>query len=151
MPRHSKKEGVELTTRDYAQLAEFRHALRGFMRFSDTAADAVGLTTKHYQVMLIIRGCPEERSVSIGDLARNMFIKHNSAVGLVDRLAQEKLIVREPSCVDRRKVELRLTSRGKQVLAKLAKTHRQELRRIGPVLRRFLSEMSPAVPAGGER
>jgi len=81
-----------LATRDYAQLAAFRHALRGFLRFSEDAAAAVGLTTQHYQAMLVLRACPDERRVTIGDLARQLFIKHNSAVGLVDRLVDEKLV-----------------------------------------------------------
>ena len=131
-----------LTTRDYAQLAAFRHALRGFMRFSDAAAARVGLTTQHYQAMLVLRGCPDDQRVSISDLAQQLFIRHNSAVGLVDRLAQEKLIVRVPSRVDRRKVELRLTGRGRQVLAKLAAMHRGELQRIGPNLQHFFAEVS---------
>ena len=36
----------KLTTRDYAQLAAFRHAMRGFMRFSEEAAAEAGLTTE---------------------------------------------------------------------------------------------------------
>jgi DNA-binding MarR family transcriptional regulator len=132
----------KLTTRDYAQLAAFRHALRGFMRFSEAAAAEAGLTGQHYQAMLILRACPEDRRVTINDLARELLIKHNSAVGLVDRLAQEKMVVREPSSVDRRKVELRLTGRGRQVLAKLAAMHRGQLQRIGPNLKRFFSELS---------
>lgn len=131
-----------LTTPDYAQLAAFRHALRGFMRFSEAAAARVGLTAQHYQAMLVLRGCPDDQPVSINDLAQQLFIKHNSAVGLVDRLAQEKLIVREPSSIDRRKVELRLTGRGRQVLAKLAAMHRRELQRIGPKLHNFFAEVS---------
>ena len=131
-----------LTTRDYAQLAAFRHALRGFMRFSEAAAGEAGLTTQHYQAMLVLRGCPDDQRVSISDLAQQLFIKHNSAVGLVDRLEQEKLIVRAPSSVDRRKVELRLTGRGRQVLAKLASMHRRELQRIGPKLQHFFAEVS---------
>jgi DNA-binding MarR family transcriptional regulator len=132
----------KLTTRDYAQLAAFRRALRGFLRFSEDAAAEAGLTTQHYQAMLVLRGCPEELRVSIGDLARQLFIKHNSAVGLVDRLAQEGLVAREPSRVDRRRVELRLTTRGRQVLARLAAMHRRELQRVGPILTRFLAELS---------
>lgn len=131
-----------LTTRDYAQLAAFRHALRGFMRFSEAAAARVGLTTQHYQAMLVLRGCPDDQRVSISDLAQQLFIRHNSAVGLVDRLVQEKLIVRVPSNVDRRKVELRLTGRGRQVLAKLAAMHRGELQRIGPQLQHFFAKVS---------
>ena len=94
----------KLTTRDYAQLAELRHALRAFLRFSEVAAAEVELSSRHYEAMLILRGWPEDRRVTIVDLARELSIKHNSAVGLVDRLAQEKLIVREPSATDRRKV-----------------------------------------------
>jgi len=131
-----------LETRDYTRLAEFRHALRKFLRFSELAAARVGLTSQHYQAMLVVRGCPDDRRVTINDLAQQLLIKHNSAVELVDRLAREGLVVREPSSADRRKVELRLTSRGRAVLAKLARMHRAELQRIGPLLKRFFGELS---------
>ena len=135
-----------LTTADYTELAAFRHALRAFLRFSEEAAGRVGLTAQHYQAMLVLRGCPDGSRVSINDLAQQLFIKHNSAVGLVDRLEQERLIKREPSSTDRRKVELHLTSRGREVLAKLAAMHRRELQRIGPGLQRFFAELSRAEP-----
>lgn len=131
-----------LTTGDYTQLAAFRHALRAFLRFSEGAAKEAGLTAQHYQAMLVLRGCPDGQRVSINDLAGQLLIKHNSAVGLVDRLEEEGLIVREPSSSDRRKVELQLTGRGRQVLAKLAAMHRRELQRIGPMLQRFFAELS---------
>ena len=131
----------KLTTRDYGQLAAFRHLLRRFLRFSESAAAEVGLSAQHYQAMLILRSSPDDRRVSIVDLAQHLLIKHNSAVGLVDRLAQQGLIVREPSASDRRKVELRLTTRGRQVLARLAGMHRRELQRIGPDLQRFFVEL----------
>ena len=132
----------KLATRDYARLATFRYALRRFLRFSEAAAARVGLTGQHYQAMLVLRACPDQERVTINDLARHLLIKHNSAVGLVDRLAQEKLIVRETSSADRRKVELRLTPRGREVLAKLAAMHRAELQRVGPLLGRFFAELS---------
>ena len=132
----------ELVTDDYAQLASFRYVLRSFLRFSETAAASVGLTSQHYQAMLILRGWPEARPVSINDLAHQLLIKHNSAVGLVDRLARNDLIIRETSAVDRRKVELRLSPRGRRVLARLAAMHRGELQRIGPIMERFFSELA---------
>jgi len=140
-----------LKTQDYAQLAAFRHALRGFLRFSETAAAKAGLTAKHYQAMLVLRACPDGQRVSIYDLAQQLLIKHNSAVGLVDRLVDEKLIVRGQSSVDRRKVELRLTSRGRQVLAKLVEMHRRELQRIGPKLQHFLANVPGLEGRGGSR
>ena len=78
--------------------------------------------------------------MTINDLAGRLLIKHNSAVGLVDRLVREGLFVREASKDDRRKVELRLSARGRQVLAKLAGMHRRELERIGPTLQRLIAE-----------
>jgi DNA-binding MarR family transcriptional regulator len=130
-----------LHTADYARLAAFRQGLRGFLRFSEEAAERVGLLTQHYQAMLILRACPEGLTVSINDLARQLLIKHNSAVGLVDRLVREGLVRRTVSATDRRKVELQLSARGRQVLAKLAATHRSELERIGPELKRLIAEV----------
>ena len=132
----------KLTTRDYARLAAFRHALRRFLRFSEEAAAAVGLTTQHYQAMLALRACPEERRLTIAELAAELLIKHNSAVELVDRLVQEGLVVRQASLADRRKVELSLTPRGREVLAKLAGVHSHELKRVGPILKRFFGALS---------
>jgi len=130
-----------LHTADYARLAAFRQGLREFLRFSEEAAERVGLLTQHYQAMLILRACPEGLTVSINDLARQLLIKHNSAVGLVDRLVKEGLVRRTVSATDRRKVELQLSARGRQVLAKLAATHRSELERIGPELKRLIAEV----------
>ena len=133
-----------LTTRDYARLAAFRHALRKFLRFSEEAAAAVGLTGQHYQAMLVVRGWPEDGRVTINDLAQQLLIRHNSAVELVDRLVEENLLRREVSTGDRRKVELRLTGRGREMLAKLAAMHRRELQRLGPILKRFFAELERA-------
>ncbi len=131
-----------MATDDYAQLASFRYALRAYLRFSETAAAQERLTSQHYQAMLILRGWPDGQPVSINDLAKRLLIRHNSAVGLVDRLTHEGLVVRSPSSVDRRKVELHLSSRGRQALGKLATMHRDELRRIGPIMKRFFSELT---------
>ena len=139
--RKAERE-FKLTTRDYARLAAFRHALRKFLRFSEEAAAQAGLTMQHYHAMLVVRGCPDDEHVTINDLAQQLLIKHNSAVELVDRLVKEDLLERETSTSDRRKVHLRMTLRGRQVLARLASTHRRELQRIGPILKNFFGELS---------
>jgi len=140
----------KLATRDYAQLASFRHALRGFLRFSEAAAAEEGLSSQHYQAMLILRGWPDGHPFSINDLAQQLLLKHNSAVGLVDRLVSEGLVVRERSTVDRRKAELRLSPRGRQVLARVAAAHRTELRRIGPIMKRFFADLGNEQRRGGD-
>ena len=130
-----------LRTADYARLAAFRQGIREFLRFSEDAAGRAGLSTQHYQAMLILRAAGDATSITINDLARQLVIKHNSAVGLVDRLAGQGLVRRAPSSADRRKVELELSARGRQLLAKLAAAHRRELERIGPELRRLIADV----------
>ncbi len=131
-----------LATRDYAQLAGFRRSLREFLRFSDQAAAEAGLTSRHYQAMLVLRACPRGQKVTIAGLAEQLMIKHNSAVGLADRLAEVGLVERRVSRTDKRKVELRLTLCGRQLLARLAEMHRGELQRIGPLMERFFSGLA---------
>ena len=131
-----------LRTGDYAKLAAFRRALRGFLRFSEEAAESAGLTSQHYQAMLILRAADGGEPVTINALAQELLIKHNSAVGLVDRLVSERLATREPSSADRRKVELQLSARGRDVLSKLAAVHRAELLRIGPALKRVIAQVT---------
>jgi len=147
------EQEFNLTTRDYARLAEFRHALRRFLRFSEQAAAEAGLTMQHYQAMLVVRACPDGRRVSINELAQQLLIKHNSAVELVDRLEKGDLVARESSSADRRKVQLHMTPHGRQVLARLAAMHRAELRRVGPLLGRFFAELAraPAPPRAPRR
>src|SRR5262249_46556057 len=102
MQARAKKGAVTLATPDHADPAAFRPPLREFLRFSEGAATEVGLTSRHYQAMLFLRACPAGRRVTINDLAQDLLIKHNSAVGLVDRLARERLVGRMPSRADRR-------------------------------------------------
>lgn len=134
---------MKLAAHEYRQLAAFRRALRGFLRFSETAAKKSGLTAQHYQALLSLRACPEGRRLTINDLAQELMIRHNSAVGLVDRLARQGLVAREPSPEDRRKVQLVLTARGDRLLERLAGVHREELKRIGPQLRQLLKRIAP--------
>ena len=137
----------QLTTKDYAQLAALRQAVRLFVRFSEDAAEQAGLTAQQYQAMLVLRACADAQPVSINDLAVQLLIKHNSAVGLVDRLEADRLVARTTSQSDRRKVELHLTPHGRHVLAKLAVMHRRELQRIGPVVQRFFAELATSTPS----
>lgn len=122
-------------------LAEFRYALRQFIHFSEAAAQAAGITAQQHQALLAIKGFPGRDSVTVGELAERLQLRHHSAVGLVDRLVAEKLVARAPSTEDRRRVFIQLTSRGESVLAKLSSVHRQQLRRMGPDLGRLLKQL----------
>jgi DNA-binding MarR family transcriptional regulator len=144
MSQQKRRGPVKLEASEYQQLAAFRYALRSFLRFSESAAERAGLTAQHYQAMLAVCASAEDGHLTINDLAQQLMIKHNSAVGLVDRLSQQGLVTREPSAVDGRKVHLRLTAKGNRVLQRLAEVHREELRRIAPQLRQQLQEITRA-------
>ena len=139
--------GPPLATPDYATLAAFRHTLRRFLHFSESAAEATGLTAQHYQAMLVLRAGVESERLAISDLARQLLIRHNSAVGLVDRLMAQGLVMRKRSPEDRRKVHLQLTAKGNRLLERLAGVHRRELERIGPDLRELLRNVLRATGA----
>ena len=127
---------------EYEALAEFRHAVREFLRFSETAAAAAGLTPRQHQALLALRGTRGKALLSIGELAERLYVRHHSAVGLVDRLAALGLVARRPGQRDRRRVLLALTARGERVLAGLSAAHREELRQLGPRLRVALEAVS---------
>jgi DNA-binding MarR family transcriptional regulator len=63
-----------------------------------------------------------------------LLIRHHSAVGLVDRLAEHGLIDRVRGSEDRREVRVRLTALGESRLNRLSVLHRDELRSAGPRL-----------------
>lgn len=136
--------GSRLRTADYARLAAFRYSLRSFLHFSEAAAARVGLTGQQYQAMLFVRSCRDGPAISIADLARELLIKHNSAVGLADRLVAQGLMARARAPEDRRIVQLCLTEKGERILGRLAQVHRAKLRRIGPGMHRILREMTAA-------
>jgi DNA-binding MarR family transcriptional regulator len=127
---------------NYETLAEFRYALRCFLRFSEDAADSVGLTLQQHQALLFIIGYPGREQVTIGELAERLQVRHHSAVGLVDRLVEQGLVERTQDAADRRQVFISLTDRGIRVLESLANTHREELRNLGPHLCSMLEQIT---------
>jgi DNA-binding MarR family transcriptional regulator len=130
----NKHQLDEISGSDYRVLAEFRYAIRQFVAASERIARDDGLTTQQHQALLAIAGCPPELEPTVGYLAERLLIEHNSAVGLVNRIADFGLVEREPATTDRRYVRVRLTGRGDEILDKLSNSHRQELEAYAPRL-----------------
>ncbi|MBD0369914.1 MAG: MarR family transcriptional regulator [Pyrinomonadaceae bacterium] len=135
---NSKKR---LTKREYESLSSLRYALRRFLKFSEEAAQAVGLTPNQHQALLAIKGYPGREHVTNGELAERLHIKHHSAVGLINRLEAQGLIVRNQSESDRREVYVTLTKRGAELLERLAAAHKEELRRVASQLSTILEDL----------
>lgn len=125
---------------DYAALAAFRYALRRFLSFSAAAAREAGISASQHQALLAIKGFPGKEVISVGELAERLDLRHHSAVGMVDRLVRRRLVRRDRDSADRRRVRVSLTHRGEALLQGLSAAHRDELRRLGPELRRLLLE-----------
>jgi DNA-binding MarR family transcriptional regulator len=126
---------------EYETLADFRYALRQFMRFSEQAAEEAGLTPHQHQALLAIMGFPGREQVTIGELAERLQIHHHSAVGLADRLVAQDLVTRRQDTTDRRQVYISLSDHGRDMLEQLSAAHRDELRRLGPQLRILLEKI----------
>jgi DNA-binding MarR family transcriptional regulator len=139
-----EKAFARVTKAEYETLAAFRYNLRHFLRFSESAAESTGLTSRQYQALLAIKGFPARDCITVGELAEQLQIAHHSAVGLVDRLAFQKLVSREPGTEDRRHVYVKLTARGVEILQELTSAHKEELRRLGTRLHSlFQNHISP--------
>lgn len=136
-----KNPAFEVTKSQYELLAALRHAWLRFLHFSRGAAGQAGLTPQQHQALLAIKGCPGRDYLAVGELARSLHLRPHSAVELIDRLVARQLVRREAARLDRRRVEVRLTSRGERLIRRLSETHLAELREHGPELHRLLGSI----------
>lgn len=140
--------GPTISEAEYQALAAFRAELRRFLRFSEEAAQAVGLSPRQHQLLLAVRGHAGESPPTIGDLATALQVKHHSMVGLINRMVQAGYLRREPSPRDQRAVHIVLTPRGEDLLLSLTAAHWNEHHQLERVLRRLLAQRSSPTPAG---
>ena len=112
----------------------FRRELRQFFAFSERVAQATGLPAQQYQALLAIKGYPGRDQVTVGELARELFVTQHSASELAARLVDKGLLARSPDGCDRRRTLLSLTAEAEAVLSRMAFTHLEELRRMQPSL-----------------
>jgi len=108
------------------ELAQFRYALRKFLRFSENAARKHGVTPQQHQLMLGILGFTGRGSATITELAEFLQERHHSVVGLIERAEQGGLVQRTQDTDDRRVVNVTLTREGKRILGDLTRLHYKE-------------------------
>lgn len=77
------------------------------------------------------------------DLAERLQVRHQSAVGLVDRCARAGLVRRERDTEDARRVRLHLTGAGSRLLARLVLEHYRGLADLRSAIPRPLSFQLP--------
>lgn len=114
----------------FEALSEFRFKLRSFLRFSEDAARAEGITVLQYQLMLHTQGFPGREWATVGEIAERLQAQPHGAVALITRCEEAGLVTRKTSKVDRRQVEVHLLAAGRHILARLAVQHADQLHEL---------------------
>ena len=130
-----------LTESQYRSLAQFRHALRRFQRFSEEAARTAGLTPSQHQLLLAVRGFEGPSAPSMTEIGEALQLQLHSAGELVARAEANGLVERAPDAADRRRTLVHLTTEGNSKLEGLSFQHRDELRRFRREMNDVLREL----------
>jgi DNA-binding MarR family transcriptional regulator len=115
---------------DYANLLEFRSALRRFLRWSEEQARGEGLAPSQHQLLLAVKGHRGPDGPTIGEVAGYLAVRHHSVVGLIDRAEKSGLVRRVQDADDHRVIRLHLTATGDELIKRLSQVHLEELRRF---------------------
>ena len=100
-----------------ARVAEFRAALRRFLRISERNARDAGLTPQRYLLLLMIKGAADHSEQStVTELSDRLQLAQSTVTELVRRAEEIGLVDRERSSVDGRITHLRLTPEGERRL-----------------------------------
>lgn len=117
----------------------WRSSVQSFLHGSKAILKHHGVSTKAYHAMLEIWAAPNNKGLSVGDIADLIHVAHNSAVGVVDQLCRKGLTVRKRDADDRRVVHVQLTDQGRMALAALVDDHLRELNKVSADLRQVFS------------
>jgi len=113
-------------------VAEFRAALRHFLRRSERIARESGLTPQRYLLLMMIKGAPHATEQStVTELSDRLQLAQSTVTELVRRAEDAGLIEREASLRDARVAFLRLTKEGERRLMRsftALSTERAQLR-----------------------
>jgi DNA-binding MarR family transcriptional regulator len=106
-----------ISTSDIVAVAEFRAALRQFLRRTERIARESGLTPQRYLLLLMVKGAPDGSGQStVTELAERMQLAQSTVTELVSRAEEAGLLAREQSDTDARVAHLSLTEEGERRL-----------------------------------
>jgi len=108
---------MSLETARVVEVAEFRDALRRFLRQSERIARQSGLTPQRHMLLLRIKGAPDGSEQStVTELADRLQLAQSTVTELVSRAEEAGLVERTQSQTDARVAHLRLTPEGERRL-----------------------------------
>jgi DNA-binding MarR family transcriptional regulator len=110
--------GRSISVDDAIAVAEFRAALRAFLRTTERKARRNGLTPQRYQLLVTIKGAPDRsESLTVTDVAGRLQVAQSTATELVSRAEEAGLVHRSGSPKDGRVAVVQLTEVGEERLA----------------------------------
>src|SRR6266480_1766941 len=119
------------SAKEAARVADFRAALRQFLRITERHARGAGLTPQRYLLLLMIKGAPDHSEQStVTELAERLQLAQSTVTELVRRAEETGLVERERSGLDGRIAHLRLTADGERRLAKSFTSNENERRAL---------------------
>jgi len=102
---------------EYIPVAEFRSALRRFLRHTEQVARSAGLTPQRYLLLLMVKGAPDGSEMStVTELSGRLQLAQSTVTELVGRAEQAGLLIRRPSETDARVAHVCLTEEGERRL-----------------------------------
>src|SRR4051794_33127737 len=108
-------DAEHMSVEEVVNVAEFRAALRRFLRHSERIARKSGLTPQRHLLLLMIKGAPGGTEQStVTELADRLQLAQSTVTELVSRAEEAGLVEREQSTADGRVAHLRLTAEGER-------------------------------------
>ncbi len=133
-------------------VAQFRIALRRFLRDSDRIVTRHGLTPQRYLLLLAVAcGAADPAGPSVGEVAARMQLGVNTSVELINRAEEAGLVRRVRSGHDGRVVHLQLTQEGEARLDRVLAEHEGEREQIERALQSLAGSFPPATAARSEQ
>lgn len=118
---------------DAMDAAEFRSALRRFLRTSERAARRAGLTPQRHLLLLMIAGAPDgSQSSTVTELSERLQLAQSTVTELVQRAEESGLVERKLATRDRREFRISLTPEGMRRLG-------LSFAQLGPERQRLMS------------
>jgi DNA-binding MarR family transcriptional regulator len=124
-----------LSVRDVQQVAEFRIALRGFLRRTEEVARRSRLTPQRYLLLLMIKGSTGgDEQATVSELSTSLQLAQSTVTELVDRAERAGLLTRTTSTDDARVAHIRLTDEGERRFAEAFRGLADERRALRDVV-----------------
>ncbi|WOD37594.1 MarR family transcriptional regulator [Nodosilinea sp. E11] len=114
-------------------MRELARAYHAFSTYSDAHMRQFDLTPAQFDVLATLNNTV---GMAMGDIGEKTLITKGTLTGVVDRLVQKQLVLRETPADNRRSVIVRLTPAGQSLFEKASAAHlaqlRQRVERLDP-------------------